>query len=643
MRKPIFKGVIQRPITLVDEYANLTPNLGFTLYGDSNLQSPPVLEITRLDLGSGRSVVNSFQEDRQLATWSREEQDDFFAEGFRRGILARFSNDRRAQQASVIAATNLLLTGMSQTIAENAQGIVEGRSRFGTKEIGGEWFSEVLSLGYNKTASFINDAFSGASQGIIQTGLEGAANALTQFQKINRERPADRFFVISNLLQGATQSILDTAKDHQEFARLWASEASELKDTWEYHRNGMSNPELLMVEPTSYVMSGESGTHEHRHDFSGDFRVVGHWYKDTSTCKEIFHSPSQAIKHGFQFGPPSYRQYQAILDNLTYRKKMDGTWGKNSKGFIGGTPIDLPRELAEKRLQFLESQNLTGRLSDSAKELREIIAADQLDRPVDARLFQPASLQLTPRDHHMQTASLDTLNRRLKRLTKRSEQSNNTEPQRQFETLRLNETAYYRENHRDAQPSDEHKAAQRGAALAAKLHSGTNWQDAASRFEDELDSGTTIKAATKALDAPDAPVNTRLELAYTSASMKAYETVIVPGAVTQQQINKITSGLFDGEQIIAEQVGLPTPLSIELEAQKADPEPEDHVFTNLADWADSEPLAEALHTHEEPTHTVDIEALANHIGQIGQNGWNIADETERLGIPDDDPSDSPYL
>ncbi|KXS55406.1 MAG: Uncharacterized protein AWU57_185 [Marinobacter sp. T13-3] len=639
MFKPIFKGAIERPVTILDESANLTPSLGFTLYGDRDRERRAVLEITRLDVGKGRSVVNSFDEDRTLATWGLEEQEDFFAEAFRRGVRGRFGAERLAQQASVLSATNLLLAGMSQTIAENGQGIVDGRSTFGSREIGAEWFGEVLSLGYNKTASFINDSFNGVTHGSLQTGLEGVADALSSFQKHNKDRPADRFYMISHLLQSATKDLLDNVRDHQAFMNLWAKEAQELQDIWDYHRSSMTDPEILVVEPTWKVISGEIPANRDRHDFSGSFPVIGHWYNEDNHKTHLFEHPSHARKHGFDFGPPSYRQYQAIMDNMKHRGGLIAPrLADNDKGFMGGTPVDLPPELAQKRLDALLRFDREDKYVHSAIELREIITSAKLSKPVDFTRFQPQSLQRRAREHFTQTDSLAGVEKQIRAYDRRANDASQTPTARAVAAIRRKEMEHLRDNHRHALTQAERTDAltETQAELAAAF-AGADWGAAMARFEQEINQEISMRNEP---EITEAPINTRLELAYRSGSLKGHETVILPGAITAEQIQQISNGCFDGSQIIANQVHLPTPLETALEENQIDIAEDDHVLTDLADWDDGEPKPEDLHTTEEPTHGMDIGTLAQTIENIGPNGWNFINEEERLGLPDAAPGDS---
>lgn len=138
-------------------------------------------------------------------------------------------------------------------------------------------------------------------------------------------------------------------------------------------------------------------------------------------------------------------------------------------------------------------------------------------------------------------------------------------------------------------------------------------------------------------------MNTRIELGYRTGSDKAYTTVILPGAVTQEQVEQISRGLIDSMQIIANQVHLPTP-SEQLAEERNFPEADDHILTTMEDWLDGSPKAESLHTSDEPTHGMDIATLASQIEHIGTSprGWDYLSEEARMDIPFEDDDEDDY-
>ncbi|WP_036186002.1 hypothetical protein [Marinobacter sp. ELB17] len=131
-------------------------------------------------------------------------------------------------------------------------------------------------------------------------------------------------------------------------------------------------------------------------------------------------------------------------------------------------------------------------------------------------------------------------------------------------------------------------------------------------------------------------MNTRIELEYHTASDRKSATVILPGAITQEQADAIEQGMFDGFQVIAPQVGLPSLATNLFDEQGRSANSHDHVLTSLSDWLTSSPLAESLHTTDAPTLYLPIEDLAKRIQNIGRDGWDFAAEEDRLDIPADD-------
>ena len=137
------------------------------------------------------------------------------------------------------------------------------------------------------------------------------------------------------------------------------------------------------------------------------------------------------------------------------------------------------------------------------------------------------------------------------------------------------------------------------------------------------------------------PANTRLELSYSCASANSHQTVVLHGAITQEQIDRISDKLIDGYQVVAPQVALPSPLEKALEAGDIPGYDEtDHPLTDLSDWAEEKPTAASLHTHDAPTVPMSVADLTRAIETVS---WNPMDESDRLGIPDENEEDSPVF
>lgn len=124
--------------------------------------------------------------------------------------------------------------------------------------------------------------------------------------------------------------------------------------------------------------------------------------------------------------------------------------------------------------------------------------------------------------------------------------------------------------------------------------------------------------------------NTQLELRYVDAAgHKAYETVVLDGAITQEQIAIIKAHLEDGECLIAHQVDLPTPAET-FEDRYDFPTDDDHVWTELEAFADGAPSVEDLLTDDPDDGLMSIEEFVKRVSSVE---WDVAAEMERLGIP----------
>jgi len=122
--------------------------------------------------------------------------------------------------------------------------------------------------------------------------------------------------------------------------------------------------------------------------------------------------------------------------------------------------------------------------------------------------------------------------------------------------------------------------------------------------------------------------NTRLNLVYRAARRDPiYKSVVLLGAMTEDQTAILKRQAIRGHMVIARQIGLPSP------ADEICPDhltPTDHALTSLADWEDGQPSASALHTVEPPTVMLAIGAL---VSQVISMKWNVDAEHDHLGIP----------
>ena len=110
-------------------------------------------------------------------------------------------------------------------------------------------------------------------------------------------------------------------------------------------------------------------------------------------------------------------------------------------------------------------------------------------------------------------------------------------------------------------------------------------------------------------------MNTKIHLMYRDAdNYKAMCSVVLPGAITQEQHQKVSQHLSDGIFVIAEEVGLPDPA--EKFAQRYDyPTESDHVWTTMCDWEPGS-TASSMHTAEEVSEgytNLPIETLVQRI------------------------------
>ncbi|ONF42504.1 hypothetical protein BTO32_14925 [Marinobacter lutaoensis] len=127
-------------------------------------------------------------------------------------------------------------------------------------------------------------------------------------------------------------------------------------------------------------------------------------------------------------------------------------------------------------------------------------------------------------------------------------------------------------------------------------------------------------------------MNTRIELLYRSASAKEWLTVILPGAITQQQVNTISDSLTMDTCFIPAQVGLPSPLEESIrQGELSGVTEDDHVWTSLEDWLEGTPNAEDLHTEEPPTIELPVEEFADRVSTAK---WDLVKEHRRMEMPD---------
>ena len=126
-------------------------------------------------------------------------------------------------------------------------------------------------------------------------------------------------------------------------------------------------------------------------------------------------------------------------------------------------------------------------------------------------------------------------------------------------------------------------------------------------------------------------MNTKITLKYVDASnYKKHIDYVMAGEITDEQLKEIATHLEDGECIIAEQVGLPTP-ALQFAENFDFPTEDDHVFTTIQEFQSGIPDAASLYTEEAPTDPdYTVEQFYERI--LDCNGWDVSYEVERLGM-----------
>lgn len=98
-------------------------------------------------------------------------------------------------------------------------------------------------------------------------------------------------------------------------------------------------------------------------------------------------------------------------------------------------------------------------------------------------------------------------------------------------------------------------------------------------------------------------LNTRLRLKYEDSSgQSVFLTEVLSGEITIKQAALIKDSIFEPADLIAEQVGLPTPAVKMLQSLRDWPNPSvDHVYTTLLDFESGIPDVSLMLTTEPPT------------------------------------------
>jgi len=128
--------------------------------------------------------------------------------------------------------------------------------------------------------------------------------------------------------------------------------------------------------------------------------------------------------------------------------------------------------------------------------------------------------------------------------------------------------------------------------------------------------------------------NTLIALKYVDAdNYKEFDDVVFEGEMSQETFDLLKSSLDDGQFIIADQIGLPSPNEAMFESQ--DPGDGDHVWTTVCVFEEEiNPAPANFLTNREPTTTMTLEDLTTRLRE--HVAWDIEGEINRLGLPCDD-------
>jgi hypothetical protein len=126
-------------------------------------------------------------------------------------------------------------------------------------------------------------------------------------------------------------------------------------------------------------------------------------------------------------------------------------------------------------------------------------------------------------------------------------------------------------------------------------------------------------------------MNTLITLKYVDGdNYKQHLDFVLAGEISDSQLQDIANKLDDGECIIADQIGLPTP-SASFAGRFDFPTDSDHAWTTIEEFQSGVPSASELYTDNKPTiegYTVDN--FVNNILAIHE--WDESSEMSRLGM-----------
>lgn len=156
-----------------------------------------------------------------------------------------------------------------------------------------------------------------------------------------------------------------------------------------------------------------------------------------------------------------------------------------------------------------------------------------------------------------------------------------------------------------------------------------------SLFQEVLEHLKSVAAAVEDQTGTKQGLNTLLQLSYRDAgNFGSVLEEVLQGAISSAQVAEMSSLLNDGYQLIADQVGLPTPSFVPRAGESDWPCDEmDHVWTTIAQFeaADS-PTPQVFATSKEPTLLMTVDELMERLRAVRSSklGWDIAAEWARM-------------
>lgn len=127
-------------------------------------------------------------------------------------------------------------------------------------------------------------------------------------------------------------------------------------------------------------------------------------------------------------------------------------------------------------------------------------------------------------------------------------------------------------------------------------------------------------------------MNTILRLKYADASNhKKFQDVVLKGVMTQEQVNTLESKLEGGSDIIAYQIGLPTPAE-QFDEEFDFPTADDHVWTVIEQFEEGNDSLQDFDTDLEPNVEMDVTEFMKMVEAL--DSWDVPAEIKRLDIPE---------